>query len=361
MSHYKEFIDAKARRDIHFRYIDMPESPLKRFSARLVPYDIYLRWQRAAFELVAAEGHKYDIAHHVTWGSLHLGSLIWQLQTPLVYGPIGGGQTAPTNYWRYFGRDWPFELLRSASTGSLLRLNNRSRDTIRNSVVSLVTNSATATACRRLGAVNVRYMLAEGLPPEWIADCRHQPTGTPLVLWVGRMLPRKAPSLAVQAFAKLREVMPARMIMAGNGPLIDQVRAAVEQAGWSGDVEVPGHVPWDELKDLYDSASVFLFNSLRDSSGAQFLEAMGRGLPAVALNHHGIGDLDVGCAAVKVDLPRKPEDLPGRLAGAMQTILRDGEWDARSAAATKWAAGHTWPAKAAAATEIYEESLRIRG
>ena len=198
-------------------------------------------------------------------------------------------------------------------------------------------------------------MLADGLSPEWIADARPQPTGIPLVLWVGTLLPRKAPALAVQAFAELRRAMPARLVIAGDGPLRTQVRATIERLGLTEDVQMLGKLPREEIRSLYDSASVLLFTSLRESFGAPFIEALGRGLPAVALDLAGIADADVGSAAVKVALPARPDDLPGRLASALQTILCDHEWESRSIAAVKWAADWTWPVKAAAATQLYQE------
>jgi glycosyltransferase involved in cell wall biosynthesis len=348
-------IRAAAPQDIKFLHVDAAESPLRRFSPLLGTAAYYLRWQDAALRYVEMQPQKYDVVHHVSWGSLHLGSMLWRLPVPLAYGPIGGGQTAPRNYWRYFGQSWPVEMLRTATTGSALKLNRRSRETVRNAAVTLVTNSATAAACQRLGAADVRYMLAEGLPRDWLVGPRSRPTGIPVVLWVGRLLPRKAPTLALQAFAELRRAMRARLIVAGDGPLYGQVRTVAERLGLTEDVQLLGRVPWDDIKGLYDSASVFLFTSLRDSSGSQFLEALSRGLPAVALDHHGIGDVDVGPAALKVALPQRPRDLPGHLASALQTILCDREWELRSAAGVDWAAGHVWPAKAAAATQIYRE------
>ena len=78
--------------------------------------------------------------------------------------------------------------------------------------------------------------------------------------------------------------MPARLVMVGDGPLRGQVRAMVKQLGLTEDVELLGHVTWDEVRRLYESASVLLFTSLRESFGAPFLEALGKGLPAVALD-----------------------------------------------------------------------------
>jgi glycosyltransferase involved in cell wall biosynthesis len=357
-------IRAAAPPDIRFMHVDGGESSMQHFLERLGStgnqlrwYNHYLRWQAAALTHAERQREQFDVVHHVSWGSLHLGCRLWRLPAPLVFGPIGGGQTAPSAYRRYFGRNWPVEMLRTTATGSLLQRNSRARDTLRNASVTVVTNSATETACRRLGARDVRYLLAEGLQREWVSDARTYSSGTPVVLWVGRLLPRKAPALALRAFAELRRTTPARLVMAGDGPLLGEMREMVDQLGLADDVDLLGRVPWNDMKALYDSASVFLFTSLRDSSGSQFLEAMGRGLPAVVLDLHGIGDLDVGPAALKVALPARPAELPGRLAAGLRTVLGDDEWQTRSVAAVEWAARQTWPAKAAEAEEIYAKAV----
>lgn len=200
-------------------------------------------------------------------------------------------------------------------------------------------------------------MVDAGLPDSWLGEARPRPGGTPVVLWVGSFLHRKAPTLAVEAFAKLRRAVPVRLVMAGDGPLQGQVRMMVDRLGLGKDVELLGRRPWGEIRDLYDSASAFLFTSLRDSFGSQFLEALGRGLPAVALDHHGIGDFDVRSAAEKVALPRQPDRLPGDLAAALRTVLSDPEWESRSADGIKWASEHTWSMKAATAGQLYREVL----
>ena len=176
-SMFREAILAAGPQGIDFRFVDLPVSPLRRFSSTLQMYDVYRRWQDAALRDIEDLAARYDVAHHVTWGSLRLGSRLWRLPVPLVNGPIGGGQTSPSNYRRYFGPNWPAEKMRSVSGGPLLMLNSRSRETIRNAAVTLVTNSATAATCRRLGGADVRYMLADGLPRDWLVGPRTQPAG----------------------------------------------------------------------------------------------------------------------------------------------------------------------------------------
>jgi glycosyltransferase involved in cell wall biosynthesis len=350
---FRERMLAGERSDIDFHFVEYPGRPIPVFP--IDGYDEYRRWQQAAYDYVVALDRKFDVVHHVTWGSLHFGSRLYQLPVPLVYGPIGGGQTAPKQYKRYFGRGWPMEVVRNASTGPLLNLNRWTRNTLQNAAVTLVTNWATEAACRRLGARDVRYFLDSGLPQEWVSSPRRRPAGVPVIFWAGRMLPRKAPVLAVHAFAELCKTTPARLVMAGEGPLAQQVEDTVQRLGIGGDVDLLGQVPWDEMTRQYDTAAVLLFTSLRESFGAQLLEAMGRGLPVVALDMHGISDAKVGLAAEKVPLPGNPDELPARLAAGMRAVLSGSDWEARSAAAVQFASEHTFPAKAARATQIYEE------
>ena len=338
---------------IRFEFVDWPGTTVK-YPGVLRMADTYRRWQVDAYRHMAAANLKFDVIHHTGWGSVHLGSQLWRLPAPLVFGPVGGGQTAPASYWRYFGRDWPLEAVRNTVTKSLLGLNPLSQ-AVRQAAVTLATNHDTVSLCKSLGARDVRYSLAEGLPADWISGPRRKPAGVPTVLWVGRMLPRKAPTLAVRAFAELRAMMPARLVMAGYGPLFRQVRELADQLGIADSVDLPGRVEWSDLAGMYDEASAFLFCSLRDSSGSQFLEAMGRGLPAVALGHHGIGDTETGIAAIKVPVEPRPEDMPAQIGQALHTLLTGDDWADRSAAAVRWAAGNTWEVKAEAATRIYEE------
>ena len=345
---------------IDFRFLEIPWSPVRQVSARFGTYDRYRRWQASALSHAGQTPGAWDVAHHVTWASLHLGSPLWRLPVPFVYGPIGGGQTAPVRYWREFGRQIPMETFRTVFAGSLLTANKTSRETLRNATVTLAANSATAASARRLGARDVRSMMADGLPAESLGQPRQRPEGTPVVLFVGRLLPHKAPVLAVEAFAELRKTTPARMVFAGDGPLAGSVRAAARRLGVAGDVTMLGQVSWDEVIGLYDSASVLLFTSLRETFGAPFLEAMGRGLPAVAVDLHGIADVQAGLAAVKVPPAPRPRDLPGQLGAGLGAVLSDDQWEARSAAAIAWARERIWPERAAAATRLYEELTASR-
>lgn len=348
---------------IDFRYIDIPKSGIGGISSSAMffaNHATYRHWQRKALQYIQPCEGEFDIAHHVTWGGVHLGSELWRLSTPLIYGPVGSSPTPPASYRRYFGREWSSELLRGAVSGPLLNLNKFAKQTVRNAAVTLAFGSDARSACERLGAHDIRYMIADGLSPEKIGAARVQPAGTPVVLYVGRLIARKGPTLAVEAFAEFRRVVPARLVMAGHGPLRQEAESVSKRLGIANDVEFLGNVPFREVGKLYDEASVLLFPSLRESFGSPVLEALGRGLPVIALNRGGIADVDAGTGIEKVSLPARPDDLPARLASALRTVLGDGNWQSRSIDGIKFASSWTWPVKAAAATGLYQEVVRSR-
>lgn len=90
---------------LHFVYVPHPvlkNIPQDRF--KYLHNLRYFAWKRKA-ELVASQldqEHNFDIVHHLTIASLQGGPLFTSLKKPLIFGPVGGGQTAPTNYKKYF-------------------------------------------------------------------------------------------------------------------------------------------------------------------------------------------------------------------------------------------------------------------
>lgn len=58
---------------------------------------------------------------------------------------------------------------------------------------------------------------------------------------------------------------------------------------------------YDEVNSLYDNADVFVFTSLRDTSGNVVLEAMSHGLPVIAINHHGVGEIVTDETGIRID------------------------------------------------------------
>jgi glycosyltransferase involved in cell wall biosynthesis len=343
------------------RWIAAVPGPLRDQAQEFASYN---GWQNNALDYARLHGLSgADLVHHVSYGSLVGGSALRQLGPPLVFGPVGGGQTAPFSHRRFMGSGYGRELVRELLWVRALSHRRMCRATVREAAAVLTTNADTARRARRLGCRNPIMHLADGVPGDLVRATTpvpaRQASGGLTVLWVGRLAAFKAPQLALQTFSRLKKRVPeARLVFLGDGPLRVAMEDLASRLGVAEAVRFRGRVAWQQALQAYDEADVLLFTSLRDSSGVQTLEAWSRGLPVVHLDHQGIGDFSAPGGAVAVPLG-DPADLPDRLARALHDVLADDEARARmTEAALRWARRHTWAAKAETAERLYLQLLR---
>jgi glycosyltransferase involved in cell wall biosynthesis len=351
------------RINVHFipvppcaRWLGLVPKLLRSEVSEFLRYD---GWQRSALEYARQHGlAQADLVHHVSYGSMVGGSALRRLGPPLVFGPVGGGQTAPHSHRHYLVGGYRQEVLRELLWVRGLSRRSACRATLREAALVLATNRDTMRRVRRLGRAETRLVLADGVPDQLVRAsskaCEDQDARTPTVLWVGRLAAFKSPGLALRAFSRLRSEIPGvRLVLLGDGPLREQMERLAEQLGITESVCFRGWLPWDQALAAYDTADVLLFTSLRDSFGVQNLEAWSRGLPVVHLDHQGVGDFSAPGGAVPVALG-DPTDLPQRLARALAGVLTDEQARRRMGnAGVVWARQHTWTAKAELAEQLY--------
>lgn len=282
-----------------------------------------------------------DLVHHVTYGSLKGGSV--RTDRPLVFGPVGGAESAPLALAPVLG----LRALAVERTRDLVGARSaRAARAVATAELVLATNRVTLRAARDQGARRAELMLADGLSADYlVATPAARDLAAPLVLWVGSFQPRKAPLLALRAFALLRRQLPAaRLRMVGTGPMLAATRAERDRLGLADAVELTGRIPWPDLPAHYDEAAVLLFSSVRDAFGGQGLEAWGRGLPSVGLDQFGLADHapDGGCVLVP---PGRPGAVAAGLSAALLATVDPGAHPDRAVAALAAARRHTWDAK----------------
>lgn len=320
----------------------------------------YVFWQRAVLKEAARLHaiHHFDIAHHVSWGTVSCPPLLWKLPIPLVWGPVGGGQTAPAAFRKYFGASWPSELLRKCRLSVVPYLPSV-RAAAQASAAVLATNFETNNILQRAGCQRLEPFLDSGIPADKVPavlpsrDARLELK----VLWLGRFWRLKALPLALDAL-KLLTDLPIRLVVVGDGPMRrDWVRYACEQ-GLQSRVDFRGFLDWQNVFPLYREADIFLFTSLRDSFGGQLLEAMGQGLPIVTLNHQGAKAFVPQGAGIKVPVTY-PDKTAEELAKAIRLLYCSPELRREMGLkAWQFAKSETWDNRAARAMEIYRRVLR---
>lgn len=111
--------------------------------------------------------------------------------------------------------------------------------------------------------------------------------GLQLILFLGRLHPKKQPELVIRAFSKLCNKNPKlHLIMAGPGSkeYIDVLRHVVRQLGLDSKVTFTGMLSGVSVQEAYRAAELFVLPSLQENFGISVAEAMAAGCPVVISN-----------------------------------------------------------------------------
>ncbi|MGD1950363.1 MAG: glycosyltransferase [Leptolyngbyaceae cyanobacterium] len=102
----------------------------------------------------------------------------------------------------------------------------------------------------------------------------------PVFLAVGRLTPQKDYATLLHGFALLRQQMPARLIILGDGPMRSHLESLVETLDIKADVLLPGFV--DNPYAYMSRASAFVLSSVWETFGVVLVEALACGCPVIS-------------------------------------------------------------------------------
>lgn len=322
----------------------------------------YFRWQKKALKMAKRLDRQFnfDVIHHVTWGSITAGSKLGCLNKPFVFGPIGGGQTAPPSLKKYFANHWRKEQQRTIIFKRLVKFNLVSRQTLNQANLVLTTNRDTYELAQKMGARQVKLFLDTALPKNFFPQkfpTRSTTQAKLNLLWVGSPAPRKGLHLTLESLSKVNPQIPFKIRILGVDPLNNILVKSINEFNLAKKVDFVGKVSWLEMKNEYLKSDVFFFTSLRDSFGSQFLEAMAYGLPIITLNHHGAQDFIPDNAAIKVPVANKIETLNALANGVEYMYNNPQKRLIMGSNGYEFAKKQSWSNKAARVTEYYDELI----
>jgi len=138
--------------------------------------------------------------------------------------------------------------------------------------------------------------------------------GRQVVLFFGGLKPRKNLETMLDVWTAVAPSHPdARLLVAGGGVLLDDLRRRADRLGISSSVVFTGYVPEVDKPGYFNLADVFFFPSAMEGFGLAVGEAMSSGLPVVVSNRGSIPELVVDGEGGFVSDPADPARFAERL------------------------------------------------
>jgi glycosyltransferase involved in cell wall biosynthesis len=179
--------------------------------------------------------------------------------------------------------------------------------------------------------------------------------GHDYVLFVGRLVPEKAPDLLVRAFRNVPG--DARLVIVGSSGFTDAYAASVRQLAEADPrVLIAGGVFGDDLAELYSNASAFVLPSSLEGLPITLLEAVAHGSPVI------VSDIAPHLEVVGADGPGHRvvrQGDAGALTASISAALRDraGERQGAAALLDRVSAQYSWDAITTQTEQVYARVL----
>jgi glycosyltransferase involved in cell wall biosynthesis len=310
-----------------FVYYDLPPVLVSLKKKLLGIHLYYALWQlglsRVLTSLVDSKG--FDIVHHLTFNSFEVPPFALRgIRGRKVWGPVGGGQTAPPALLHSLS--WKSrikEKLRSLRV-ALSTWNPLVRSLFREADAVLFANQETRSRFQNLCRRDAGVMIDVGVDADVFQPVDRTGREQANLLFAGRLESRKGARLLLFSFKEaLRDSPGMRLTVVGSGPERIELENLEVELGLTGMIDWVGKVSHGKMRDSLAAADLFVFPSLRDTSGTIVLEAMACGLPVICFDHQG-GKIMIGDeAGLKVDANSSLKEAIAQWATAMTSLLKN--------------------------------------
>ena len=304
-----------------------------------------------------------DVVHQPISVSPVIPSPLTRLGAPVVMGPLNGGLEMPP---AFRGRDSALNALTKAARPAVAAAANQLVRGRRKAAVVLVANDRTRSLLpepvrRRalefsdIGIVLDSWAIA-GEQPLKDGATTANPAGPARFLFTGRLVALKGVDILLDAFALVRQQIPARLEIIGDGPERGRLIEQAARIAGGADVSFPGWLASAECARRIQACDVFVSPCLQEAGGVAVLEAMACARPVIVTAWGGHLSTVDSTTGVLVDVASR-EVLMQELADAMIRLAGDPALRSRlgEAGRLRVAARYDWDVLVDRLLDIYDQ------
>jgi len=276
--------------NIQFYYFDLPFWMRFWKKGNFASMLYFCLWQYNIVSFIKDKVLEFDVAHNLNFHNDWTPSYLWKLDKPFVWGPIGHHSPIPENYLNNYGFNYKLsEKIKWKIKQFFWNNSSHLTSTIKNADHILCMNSEVE---KMIPLETISHSIMPSVASENnVFSAITKPTFR--ILSIGRLVPLKGFDLTIKAFKKCLDVVENKdsliLTIVGSGPEKEFYHKLVKDLKIENNVEFIEWVKRDQLKEIYLSASVFLFPS-HEGAGMVVSEALSYGLPVICLDNSGPGE-----------------------------------------------------------------------
>lgn len=312
-----------------FAYFDVAKPLRWQKRGPLHLHAIIWQWLAAEFARSLHRHEQFDRVHHVTYAGVRAPSFMGRLGIPFIFGPVGGGESAPWRLRHGYGLLTAILEMARDAANLMVRVSPIMKSTFENASQIYVTSPETLALIPRRYRSKTHIELAIGI--ESLADGCPAPLAPAKreglrVLYTGRFVDYKGMAMGLRGFVRLAQKDPAsRLTMVGTGPSKGRWQRLARSLNIERRIDWVGWQPGNSMHEVYARHDVLLFPSLHDSGGLVALEAMRHGLPVICLKLGGPSALvNETCGHVVDPAGKGVVDIAAELGETMVLLTDEG-------------------------------------
>lgn len=328
-------------------------------------YIHYRKWQKKTLEIAReiCKKEKIDITHQLNMIGFREPGLLWQIEgVKHVWGPIGSMGAIPNR----FLKDLPLKVRAKSWLKNVITEYQITHGTVKEAIEKndalVAALSVTHDKILQHYDKDVLTMGETGLTPNEghpHGACDDRPIE---LLWVGRFIPTKKLSIALEALAKTDNPKDFRLHIVGPGtPEEDAMykKMAVD-LGINDIVTFHGRQPNEVVQKMMREKDLFYFTSVHEGGPHVILEAITNNLPILCFDTCGQGVVTDSSIGLKVPFTTLEEGIKGfteklNYINAHRELLPQ-----LSANCTAKQRELSWESKVQKMLEIYDEVMKVK-
>lgn len=285
----------------------------------------YLMWQKTLGKMIKKlyRQNKYAYIHHVTLGDFRVTCNLKNIPAKFIFGPIGGAQLTPAVFSEYIQEDLRHEKKRELINKFVIWLPTYRKALNRAEWIFAANKETQAYIQRYLKNPNKCHVLTEnGVLKEKLKEMPiKEKREIVSLIWAGRMVNRKGLVFLLDVIANVSAKKSFELILVGDGPEKNKLENRIKELHLGERVRMIGKVTYEEMQYLYNKSDIFVFPSLRETTGTVLFEAMANGIPVITFNQNGADMLIDETCGIKVNIFQSLEDIKKDFAAAISSLV----------------------------------------